>query len=324
MLKGWTPSLRVWHSVRGRDEERMRTEIPKPQYWMFATADYLCRLFPRRFCYAVGMRIADAFYRSDIRARKAVRANLKRVSDFAGWNWSDRELQGKVQEVFRGFSKYLVDFFTFSKLTRMEVEELLDRAARERLELLRNLKRGALLVTGHIGNWELGGAVLAAQGYPITAVAQLHGVKKVDNLFLSYRRKRGMKVVPLGLMVVRHLIEVLRRGEFVALLADRDYTPRHQPVDFFGAPACLPRGPAWLASHYQVPVVAGFLLREKDDRFTFRLYPPLNESGDMSEEAIHFRIRDILQEAIMDAPTQWFMFENLWEGNPYGSGYFTA
>jgi len=299
----------------------MRTDIPKKQYWMFVTADFLCRILPRRFCYAVGLRLADAFYRSDIRARKAVRANLKQVAGHAKWNWTDAELERHVRAVFRGFSKYLVDFFTFSKLTRKEVGMLLEEPARDRLEMLRNLHRGALLVTGHIGNWELGGAVLAALGYPITAVAQLHGVKKLDNLFLSYRRKRGINVVPLGITVVRHLIEVLQRGEFVALLADRDYTPRHQPVEFFGAPACLPRGPAWLASHYRVPVVAGFLLRQENDRFQFRIYPAMNEGGEMSEEAIHLRIRDILQEIILVAPTQWFMFENLWEGNPYGSSY---
>ncbi len=299
----------------------MRTDIPQKQYGMFVTADFLCRLFPRRFCYAVGMRLADAFYRSDIRARKAVRANLKRVSAFANWEWGEREVERNVRAVFRGFSKYLVDFFTFSKLTREEVGDLLEETARARLTMLQGLKRGTLLVTGHIGNWEVGGAVLAALGYPITAVAQLHGVKKLDNLFLSYRRRRGIHVVPLGLTVVRHLIEVLQRGEFVALLADRDYTTRHQPVEFFGAPACLPRGPAWLASHYRVPIVGVFLLREENDRFRFRVYPALNEGGEMSEEAIHLRIRDMLQAIILEAPTQWFMFENLWEGNPYGSGY---
>lgn len=300
---------------------RVRPDIPKRQYWMFVTAEAMSRFLPRRLCYWLVLRLADTYYRSDIRGRKAVRANLRRVTASLGQTLDDAALEAMVRRVFQGFSKYLIDFISFSHLTRAAADDLVEIEHPEQLERVKRMGRGALLVTAHLGNWELAGAALVARGYPITAVAQRQGQKKLDNLFMSYRRKRGITVLPLSLTVVRQLLEVLKRGEFVALLADRDYTPRHQAVSFFGAPACLPRGPAWIASHYQVPILPGFMLRKPDDRFLLRLYPILNESGVESEEQLHLQLRDVLEDGIRRDPTQWFMFENLWDGNPYGSGY---
>ncbi len=288
---------------------------------MFVTAEFISRLLPRRLSYWLVLRLADTYYRSDIRARKAVRANLRRVTNHRGLNFSDAALEQMVRRVFQGFSKYLIDFISFSHLSRGEVDALVDIENPELLDEVRNLKKGALFVSGHLGNWELGGAVMVSMGYPITAVAQPQGQKKLDNLFTSYRRKRGVNVLPLGIMVVRQLLDVLAKGEFVALLADRDYTPRHQSIEFFGAQACLPRGPAWIASHFKAPILLGFLLRKPDDRFVMRLYPLLNARGDQDEESIHRQLRDVLEDAIGRDPTQWFMFENLWDGNPYGNDY---
>ncbi len=299
----------------------IKQEIPKRQYYMFVVAEFLCRLFPRRFCYWLGLRLSDTFYRSDVRARKAVRANLRRVTDHLGMNLDDAALEQMVRRVFQGFAKYLVDFISLGHMTQAEAEALVKLENREEIEKVKALNRGALLVTAHLGNWELAGAVMVSLGYPITAVAHSQGAKKLDNLFLSYRRKRGITVLPLGLMVVRQLLEVLEKGEFVALLADRDYTPRNQPVDFFGSPASLPRGPAWISSHYKVPILPGFLLRQEDDTFVMRMYPILNAEGDQDEESLHRQLRDVLQDGIRRDPGQWFMFEDLWDGNPYRGWY---
>lgn len=298
-----------------------RLDIPKRQYLMFLIADLYCRLMPRRLAYYTALRLADTFYRSDIRARKAVRVNMKRVTTYMGLKLDDAEVEQRVRKVFHGFGKYLVDFMSLSQLTPADVDRLVDFEGREQLDLVRERKKGALLITAHQGNWELAGAVLVALGYPTTAVAQPMEQKKLNNLFNSYRRKRGINVVPLGLMVVRQLLDVLSKNEFAALLADRDYTPRNHPIEFFGAPASLPRGPAWISSHYKVPILPGFLLRQEDDRFKMKMYPILNAAGDQDEETLHRTIRDVLQDGISQDPTQWFIFEDLWDGNPFRGGY---
>ncbi len=298
-----------------------RPDIPKRHYMMFVVAEYLCRLLPRRFCYYIALRMADTFYRSDVRARRAVRSNIRRVTGHMGQKLNRAAVELLVRRVFQGFAKYLVDFFSFSHMTREETERLVEFENREQVEKVRALNRGALLVTAHYGNWELAGAVLVSLGYSITAVAQPQEQKKLNNLFMSYRRKRGIHVVPLGLTVVRQLMEALGRGEFVGLLADRDYTPRNHPIDFFGAPASLPIGPAWISSHYKVPILPGFLLRKEDDSFVMKFYPILNEAGDQDEATIQGQLRDVLQDGISRDPSQWFMFEDLWNGNPYGGGY---
>jgi KDO2-lipid IV(A) lauroyltransferase len=105
----------------------------------------------------------------------------------------------------------------------------------------------------------------------------------------------------------------------VAVLADRDYSMRNDFVSFCGMPACLPRGPAWVADKTGAPVVPGFMLRQADDTFVMRLYPPIIPGAEMNQEAIQKRICECLEHAVCGNPSQWFMFEKVWNGRSYGT-----
>lgn len=286
------------------------------KYFAYFLAGAVSRGTPRRFAYWLALRIADLYFFLDRRGRRAVMANLRQVFAFRGEQPGRRQLRLAARRTFQNFAKYLVDFFRFSRLTETEIRELLEIEHGENLEQAKADGKGVILITGHLGNWELGGAVLASMGHRINAVALRHPSAKVNDFFQRHRRQRGVKIVPLG-HAVSELINALRRQECVGLLADRDYSRHNDFVPLCGVPACLPRGPAWLAEQTGAPIVPVFVLRQDDDTFLLRVGEPLRANVGGSRKDLQRRICGVLETAIGGNPSQWFMFERVWDGHNY-------
>ncbi len=289
------------------------------QYLAYKLAEWLSRTPPRHFAYWLSLRIADLYFFLDRRGREAVVDNLRRVYAFKRESVTERELGLVARAAFQYFGKYLVDFFRFSRLSEDDIRRLVVVEHPEYVEQARALGKGVILVTAHLGNWELGGAVLASMGYPINAVVLKQPSVKLNEFFQKHRRQRGMTIIPVG-HAASAMVSALQRNELVALLADRDYSMRNDFVEFCGAPACLPRGPAWMAERTGAPVVPGFMLRRADDTFVLRLYPPIVPGPELGREAIQQKIGEVLEDGVCGNPSQWFMFEKVWDGHGYGRG----
>jgi KDO2-lipid IV(A) lauroyltransferase len=286
--------------------------------FIFNMIQVLSRAIPRRLAYWIGLRIADRFYRFDRKGRDAVKANLRRVLEWRGIRPSEESLERMARKTFQNFAKYLVDFFRFENLSEAEIRRLVSIEHWEYLDRARALGKGVLVVTAHFGNWEMGACATNALGYPLHAVVLEQPGAKLNRLFQRYRRRRGTTPIPLG-NAVRQIMQLLRHNAIVALLADRDYSAHNAQVDFFGAPASLPRGATWLAHRTGAPVLPGFMLRREDDTFLLRFHPPIMP-GDSSPEDMHRELCRILEKEIGADPAQWMMFENIWDGKGYGQG----
>jgi KDO2-lipid IV(A) lauroyltransferase len=286
------------------------------EYLQYRAAEVVSRLTPRKLAYWISNRLACYFYHRDTAGRTAVIANLRRIHDYIGRSYTPEDLDRQARLTFGYFGKYLVDFFAFSAMSRTQIDRLVRLERKDCLERAWALQRGVLLVTAHFGSWEIGGAVIAGLGYPINAIVLPQKTPRLDVFFQNHRRRRGIQVIHMG-NAVREIIDALRRRECVALLADRDYTAHSKPVPFFGAPARLPRGPAWLAHRTGVPLVPGFLLRNPDETYLVRFHPPVMPAENLSLEAIQRRLCAAMEEEIGRHPIQWYMFQDLWDGRPY-------
>jgi KDO2-lipid IV(A) lauroyltransferase len=167
------------------------------------------------------------------------------------------------------------------------------------------------MVTAHFGNWELGAAVITSMGYTLSAVVLPQRLEKLNRLFQQQRRRHGLRVIPLGRSAIG-LVHCLRRAEAVALLADRDFTESGQPVPFFGKPARMPPGAAWLSARTGAPILPIFVPRLVDDSFLLRFHPPIWPDQAGSREVIQARIVNALEEEIGINPYQWFIFRDYW------------
>ena len=281
-------------------------------YWAYQCASWLSRTLPSACAYWLGVRVADLFYWRDQEGRCAVLQNLRRIHEAQGRSITDRALQSMARATYRCFGKYLVDFFRLGDVSDVfrgaevciEHEDYLaDCVARG---------RGVILVTGHFGNWELGGAVLAARGHEVHAVVLPYRSEKVERLFNHYRERRGIHTVPFG-HAARDLVRYLQEGKMVALLADRDFSAHQHEATFFNRVTSMPRGPAWLAMKTGAPVLPAFMIRQPDDSFLLRFHAPLFPEALKTEDRIRDRICAGLEREIGEQPHQWFIFEDFWD-----------
>ncbi len=280
-------------------------------YWQYRAAAVISRTLPLPMAYWVGLRIADRYFVHDHAARRAVLANQRRIHAARGMDMTPTAAVGVVRKTFQYFGKYMVDFFRYTRLAPRDVDRMVSIEHREYIDQARARGRGVIFLTAHLGNWELGAAVMAALGYPLNVVFMPERMRKVDELFRNQRRRRGMEPLPLGHAAGR-ILRTLKDGGMVALLGDRDFTRREDRIPFFGHPARIPRGPAWLACRTGAPIVPGFLLRQVDDTFLLRFHPPLEPGGPGSSEDLRARACRALEKEIGENPHQWFVFEDFW------------
>jgi KDO2-lipid IV(A) lauroyltransferase len=179
--------------------------------------------------------------------------------------------------------------------------------------------KGAILVSGHIGNWELGGIILGLMNFPIMAVALPHKERPVNDLFNKQRESRGVRVVPTS-MALRQSLETLKRNQLVALVADRDFGMNGEIMPFLGKLAMIPKGPALLSLKTGAPIVPCFVMRENGgDHFILMvgdpIDPPQQYQGQIDDEVMRATIRKyitVLEEKIREYPSQWLMFRKFW------------
>ena len=282
-------------------------------YWFYRGVAFFVRLLPLPVAYWLGLRICDLFYFLNRRGRRAVRENLRVVYEHQGLLPSRRLLDGCARKTFQYFGKYLADFIRYRKLTPAGVRDHVSIQGLDQLEEIRRSPRGAILLTAHVGNWELGGAFIASMGIPLHAVVRPVPSPALERIFQFFREQRGLKVIPLAHAGVG-VVKALKRGETVALVGDRDFTGNGRPWKFFGREVSLPRGAAWFAHRTGAPLYLGFVTRAPDDTFILRLHPPIDPAQVPTEEEIQARIVRTMEDTIARDPCQWFIFDPFWPG----------
>ena len=280
-------------------------------FLLYGTVNLLTKLLPRRACYAVARRASGWACRHNHAVRNALAANLRVVLDGCGMAWLESELEQLVRRNFANFGKYVVDFFQTGSLSPRALDALLKVDHIEYLQECRAMERGIIGLTAHVGNWELGASVLGANGCRVNAVVLKQPSARLDALFRSQRIRRGVHALSMN-NAAASASACLKRNEVVVLLADLDFSRGRRGAPFFGKPARLPRGPAVLSKRTGAPILPAFVLRQADDTFRFRAYPPILPDRSQSVADMQRRICTVLEEVIADHPDQWFAFESLW------------
>jgi len=178
------------------------------------------------------------------------------------------------------------------------------------------LGKGLILVTGHLGNWELGGAYIAARGLPIDAVAR-HMANPLFDRYLTRTRERiGMSVVH-DEEAVRRVPRALRGGRAVAFLFDQGAVGLASTwVPFFGRFAKTPRGPAVFALRLGAPVMFGVALRQPSGRYQLSFEQvEVVDTGDREADVdrIVAEYSAVLERWIRRAPEQYLWHHRRWK-----------
>ncbi len=282
------------------------------KYFFYKIGQTLTGFLPLKAAYGIAVFFSDIQYLVSPRDRRAVCDNLHVI---LGNHCDVRRLS---RAVFRNFGKYLVEFFRMQMVTPDFIQQHVVIENQYRLDQALQKGRGVIILTAHIGNWEMGGVVLGQMGYPLTAVALPHRERPVNELFNRQRAAGGVTVVPAQL-AIRRCLSALKKNGIVALLADRDFSATGQPMPFFGRETMIPQGAAMFAYRTRAEVLPMFLTRAADMTFKINIQPPLNlpdHCWSMEEKAFRlFFMKQqvaVLEQNIQEDPSQWMMFRRFW------------
>jgi Kdo2-lipid IVA lauroyltransferase/acyltransferase len=247
--------------------------------------------------------------------RKVALENLA----FSFPSWSEER---RLQVARACYAHFGVTFLELCLLARITPEEL-----RQRVKILnpsvferaREEGRGAVCLTGHLGNWEMSGAALAAHGFPTWAVVRRQRNRLVDAYVTRAREAGGLRVLPMD-RSLRGILRALRGNGFVAFLADQDAGRDGLFVPFLGRPASTPRGPARFARLSGAPIIPGFALRQADGTYALETPEPVRVRTDLPPEEAEAeavrRTAALLEEVVCRVPEQWFWMHRRWKTRP--------
>jgi KDO2-lipid IV(A) lauroyltransferase len=261
----------------------------------------LCATVPATWSEACAVAFGNHHARATPKEQEAVRKNLTVLTG--------QEASADMgREVCRNFARYLCEFFSAHQGHQVQVT--LEHAAH--LSRAVAAGRGVLILSAHVGNWELGGIVLHRLGYATSAVALPHGSAAVDRLFNAQRQRCGVEVIPLGPQAARTVMDRLRRGSLVAVLGDREFGDNGLPVTFCQQRRVMPRGPALLSLRTGAPLLPTFFVRERFRRYRFVFDEPIWPSPGTSHQTELERLvvasSAAIERVIRRYPTQWLMF----------------
>jgi KDO2-lipid IV(A) lauroyltransferase len=211
-----------------------------------------------------------------------------------------------------------VEFLRLPRLTPAALRSGFELQGEAHLQAALSRGRGAIVASGHLGNWEWMGAALVARGYPVTFVVQALGNPRVDAFVQGVRRGVGIEVLTRG-MELRRVREALQANRLVFFMCDQDARRRGVFVPFFGVPASTPKGAAQFTLREQVPFLPGFGRRLPDGRHRGTIYPPVVAAARDEETAvveILTTFNRALEAAVRDAPEQYWWAHRRWKTHP--------
>jgi KDO2-lipid IV(A) lauroyltransferase len=177
--------------------------------------------------------------------------------------------------------------------------------------------KGLILLTGHVGNWEMGGAAIAAHGVPLDVVGKGMSNRRFQVDLFGARERLGMRVIEMG-DASRDALRALGAGRVVAVLGDQQAHKGGVLVPFFGRPASTARGPALFALRSGAPVFVAFCISERGQKARYTVsFEPLRyaRTGDAEADVMSLLVAygAALEAAIRRTPEQYFWHHRRWK-----------
>jgi len=246
------------------------------------------------------------------------RVVLEQIERALGPGLEERELRRIARESYRNFGRMTFEYARFSRVTPADVERTVSLTGREHLDAALEAGKGAIIVSGHFGNWEIF-ATLATMGYPVTfLVGEQHNML-VDGLMNRLRARFGVEIVPLT-GSLRGIFKALKNNRLVAMLSDQDAGKKGVFVDFLGRKASTPYGAGRFAEATGSPLLPGLIVRHGTDRHEIVINPPVVADGDLTTDGrvqvLTQGYTSVFEEFIRRYPEQYFWMHKRWKTRP--------
>lgn len=271
--------------------------------------------------------LARSLATATVRILLALLTKLRRVAllnlqiAFPDWTDAQRDL------ILRNMARYLawqaVEFARFPRYSRGNIGEIIEIEGHENFLAAQRQGKGVLILTGHIGAWELSSFAHAVYGFPMHYIARPLDNARLDSFINRYRGLSGNQPIFKN-ESARAVLKALNGGGVVGILADQNTLPEEGVfVDFFGKAACTTSGIARLALHTGAPVVPGYAYWDTaTNKYKLRFEPAIelvetcNQEQDVFESTQRFA--KTIEAIIRKYPDQWVWVHARWKTRPKG------
>ena len=231
--------------------------------------------------------------------------------------WKENIYRGTISNIGRNIIEFpkIPQYFKSGSIKNIvqikEGKEILDKYR----------GKGAILVTAHLGNWEIAGSGLTAYSYPITALAYRQKNTEINNLIEKIRTESGLRIIYHD-QTLKEFLKALNNGEFIAFLVDQNAL-RHRGtfVDFFGMKASTVTFPAKLALKYKKPVLFSYcIFNEKSKSYELFIEEIDTENKDIKQLTQDYT--KAIEKAVRKYPSQYLWTHKRWKTRPEGEKEF--
>jgi Kdo2-lipid IVA lauroyltransferase/acyltransferase len=289
------------------------------EYWLVvAVARCLGRL-PRGLARGLASILAFLVYAFLGRLRRVGVRNLQ----MAFPEISSRARKKILRGMYRSLAWQLVEFCRMSRYSAENTRDWLRTEGLDHYLAAHARGQGVLVITGHLGAWELSSFWHSLMGHPMAMVIRRLDNARVDRMVNAIRCLHGNRVVHKD-DFARGLLAAMRAGETVGILMDTNMTPPQGVfVPFFGVPACTASGLARVALRTGAAVLPGFLVWEAaEHRYVLRFGEeiPLVDTGDEERDTVEntARCTAAIEAYVRRYPDQWLWVHRRWKTRPPG------
>jgi len=267
---------------------------------------------PRQLIIRSGKLVGLLFYSLAIPHRRLVRRNLQ----FCYPEWSPKQIRGLSRRIFMNFGINLVEIFQSAFMSPEEIFNMCKVEEEESLTDLIKGKRGLVIVSAHMGNWEVGLHFTNYYGKSMLGVAAKTRYGWADILLSSSRNRLGNLIIDKR-GALSKMTEALHRGEVVGMLIDQSRRKHGVEVIFFGRRATVSPAAALLALRCKSLVLPAFCVRGPDGELTIQVKRPIEmkRTGHLRSDIqgnTQLMI-DVVEEMVRKYPDQWFWILKPWK-----------
>jgi KDO2-lipid IV(A) lauroyltransferase len=282
----------------------------------FKVLQSIVERLPRAWAYALAAVAARIAWQFAPLARPRLEYNLK----VACPELTADELKRLSRLNFHNHAKAYADLMLLPRTRVGDMRSLLRVNGMENLERARAMGKGVLVVSGHMGSYEVVSAIWSATMTPVSFFAEELEPRALFEWYRETRARLGISVLTLDVAGLRKVVQALKDNEMVVTAIDRDITGTGRKMSFFGRPAPIPTGPAQMALRMGTPLIPACVYRLPDDSYVAEAGPMVIAERTGDDEADEARVTEQLlrpiEEFIRRHPEQWHVPHRIWEGGP--------
>ncbi len=285
------------------------------QYRLLKAFSFLICLLPHRMLLFLGKGIGILYYHLVAKERKRAIEQMR-----ASLGNSEREAQALIKESFINMGRSFFEILYTPRLNKKNINFYVRPEGIERIKEALAEKKGVVILTGHIGNWEWLAASLALNDIPTTTIVKPQPNSQHTRILNEYREMVGVEVFARGTSELVAAARALKKGKILGFLADQDAGPGGAFIKFLGRTASTPLGPAVFARKFSSPVVPAFILRDSNGLHHLEvgeiMHCPHTENADDDLLSFTKQMTAIVERIIRENPTQWMWFQKRWNTSP--------